>query len=770
MAARLHQKALAGRAKNSVSASPDDRLGAVEAEIARRTRQQSALAELGQAALTRADAGILVGQTCALVEWVLGASYVSIVEANGNELALRFGVGSNSTFANCTDASREHMPLLLCTLTLGEPMTFRNRIADPRVNRDHLCAVHNIEAGACLPIPGREHAFGLLTVYSDEDRVFAQDELEFLGAIADLTGAVILSSQSDAARRYAEDAKAKTEDRYRALVENAAEGVALVDSHGQFVYAGPSTSRVLGYAANELQSMNFGDLVHEDDLETARRNLRVLLGAENTELTGELRLRHASGEYRWIEGTYKNLLFNPAVRAIVINYRDVTERKLAEESLQQLAYRDTLTDLPNRFLFQDRLEHAVEQARRRGSGVAIMYVDLDRFKVVNDTLGHTIGDHLLQVVAARLRDVLRGDDTIARLGGDEFAVILPECTRGEDAGIVARKLIGAVRDPIRVDGHELHVTASAGISMFPTDGEDVVTLIKHADAALYRSKELGRNTVQLFASSMNRRYTERLELELSLHRAIDRGEFTLVYQPLCDRQTRRVRAFEALIRWNRPGHGVVNPADFIELAEETRLILPIGDLVLRTACEQLRGWKKEGLDGISIAVNLSPHQIAQTQFIHSVHDALVGNGLEPHDLELEITESAAMQNLEWTLSVLDQLRSLGVGIAVDDFGTGQSSLVYLKRFPLTTLKIDREFLRDVQRSSSDAAIFRSIVQLGHSLGLYVIAEGIETESDRRLVEQQQCDGMQGYYFSRPLAAEDVVPWVRSFSYPDAVAV
>jgi len=620
----------------------DERLTAAEAEIARRTRQQAALAELGQAALTRADVGLLVGQTCALVEWALSASYVSVVEASGNELALRFGLGFNQTFSHCNDAAPEHTPLLLCTLTLNEPMTFRNRGADPRVNRDHLFGVHHVEAGACLPIPGRERAFGLLTVYTDDDRTFAADEVEFLRAIADITGAIIISTQTEEARKQAED------------------------------------------------------------------------------------------------------------------------------TLQQLAYRDTLTDLPNRFLFQDRLDHALEQARRRGNGVAIMYVDLDRFKVVNDTLGHTVGDHLLQVVAKRLRDVLRSDDTIARLGGDEFAVILPEVQRAEDAGSVARKLIAAVRETIRVDGHELHVTASAGISMYPTDGEDVVTLVKHADAALYRSKELGRNTVQLFASTMNRRYTERLELELSLHRAIEREEFTLVYQPICDRQTRRVRSFEALIRWNRPGHGMVNPAEFIEIAEETRLILPIGDWVMRTACTQLREWREQGIDGFSIGVNLSAHQIAQPHFIHSVHDTLLINGLKPHDLELELTESAALQNLEWTLSVLDQLRSLGVGIAVDDFGTGQSSLVYLKRFPITTLKIDREFLRDVQREASDAAIFRSIVELGHSLGLYVVAEGIETHADRELVERQQCDGMQGYHFSRPLPAEDVPAWMRAFNYPASV--
>ncbi|HEX8620219.1 MAG TPA: diguanylate cyclase, partial [Thermoanaerobaculia bacterium] len=376
-----------------------ERVAAAEAEIARRTRQQAALAELGQAALSRVDVGLLVGQTCALVEWALAASYVSIVQAAGNELALRFGVGSNPSFSQCNDAAAEHTPLLLCTLTLNEPMTFRSRVADPRVNRDHLFEMHQVESGACLPIPGRDRAFGLLTAYTDDDRAFAPDELEFLRAIANITGAIILSTESDDARRRAETARAETEDRYRALVENASEGVALVDAHGVFLYTGPSTSRVLGYGDGELLAQNFADLVHPADLDLARKNLRVLLTADNAELAGEVRLKHASGEYRWIEGTYKNLLFNPAVGAIVINYRDVTERKLAEETLQHLAYRDTLTDLPNRFLFQDRLDHALEQARRRGSGVAVMYIDLDRFKIVNDTLGHTVGDRLLQVVA-----------------------------------------------------------------------------------------------------------------------------------------------------------------------------------------------------------------------------------------------------------------------------------------------------------------------------------------------------------------------------------
>ncbi|HEX6082936.1 MAG TPA: EAL domain-containing protein [Thermoanaerobaculia bacterium] len=729
-------------------------------EIARRARQQAALAELGQAALSRAGVGILVGQTCAVVEWALGASYVSIVQADCNELSLRFGVGSNSTFSTCGDATVEHKPLLLFTLTSGEPVVFRNLIADARVNRDHLRDVHGVEAGICIPVSGREAPFGLLTVYSEHDRSFAPDEVDFLKAVADLAGAVILNAE-------AEEERAKSDERFRALVENAAEGIALIDARGQILYAGPSTQRVLGY--EELTATNLLALVHPEDLELARRNLRTLVAAEGTELACELRLQHASGEWRWVEGTYKNLLFNRAVRAIVVNYRDVTERKLAEETLQHLAYRDTLTDLPNRFLFHDRLEHAIEQARRRNTGVAVMYVDLDRFKVVNDTLGHSVGDRLLQVVARRLRDVLRGDDTIARLGGDEFAVIVPEIGRAEDAGAVGRKLIGALRDPVTVDGHELHVSASAGISLFPSDGTDVETLLKHADAALYRSKDEGRNNVQLFASSMNARYTERLELELALHRALDRDELTLVYQPLVDCDTRTVRCFEALVRWNRPGHGLVSPAEFIHLAEETRLILPMGDWILRSACAQLQEWRRNGLGDFHMSVNLSPHQLSQPQFIHFVHDTLQQFELQPGDLELEITEGAALQNLEWTLSVLDQLRTLGVRIAVDDFGTGQSSLVYLKRLPLTTLKIDREFLRDVQRDAGDAAIFEAIVLLGHNLGLYVIAEGIETEDDRRLVESHRCDGMQGYLFSKPMAPREVGPWLTKFRYPAAVA-
>jgi diguanylate cyclase (GGDEF)-like protein/PAS domain S-box-containing protein len=744
---------------------PLRRTVAMEAEIARRRCQQAALAELGQAGLTGVEPAMILGQTCALVESVVGGTRCSIVEReNDGGWTLRFAVGVNTTFDRCRDADPSHHALFDYALMASDAVVFDNLAADPRFDGMHWLAAHSVESGVSLVVHGRSRPVGVLTLVNNERRRFAGDEIEFLKSISDLAGAIVESARSDDARRAAERDRAQSEERFRALVENSGEGIAIVDSEGTFVYVSPATERLLGFTDAELLGTNFAALVHDDDLGYARGRFRELRATDGHEVRGELRLRNERGGYRWIEGTYRNLLLDPSVRGIVINYRDVTERKIAEQQLERLAYRDTLTDLPNRFLFQDRVQHALEQARRRGRGMAVMYVDLDRFKVVNDTLGHATGDRLLQVVATRLRDVLRVDDTIARLGGDEFAILLPDVDRGEDAGNIGRKLLASLREPVRVDGHDLHATASIGIALYPTDGEDLGALLKNADAALYRAKELGRNGVQLFATSMNARYRERLELELSLHRALELDELELHYQPICDRSGRNIRMFEALLRWRRPGRGLVNPAEFIKLAEETRLIIPIGDWVLRSACAQLRAWRDAGLDGFRIAVNLSAHQIAQPTFIHSVHDALLAHGLQPADLELEITESAALQNLEWTLSVLDQLKSLGVAIAVDDFGTGQSSLAYLKRLPLQTVKIDREFLRDIT-NEADAAILRSIIQLGHSLGLYVTVEGIETESDRHLVEQHGADGLQGYLFSRPMAAGAVPPYLAGFRYP-----
>jgi diguanylate cyclase (GGDEF)-like protein/PAS domain S-box-containing protein len=727
----------------------------IEREIERRSRQQAAVAELGQAALTGVEVSILLGQTCALVEAVLGVSRCAIVEACAGGWISRGAVGQHLGFDSCPDIAEQHDGLYLYAVTATNTITFSNLAADPRFNGAHLVERHGIQSGAAVLIPGRQRLFGVLVAYSAEPRTFAEDELAFLKAVSDITAAVIESARIDEARREAQQSLRQSEARFRALVEHSSDGIALINNLGRLTYLGPSTMRVLGYAEEDMIGRSILPIVHPDDAPAARVHFQKALQSSGREVRGELRLRHADGHWVWIEGVARNLLDEKSVGAVVVNYRDVTERKDAEYRLAALAYRDSLTGLPNRFLFNDRLTHAIDRAHRREGPLAVMYVDLDHFKIVNDTLGHAIGDRLLQAVARRLRKAVRIDDTIARLGGDEFALLLPDVDRAEEAGLIADKILQTIREPLHVDGHELYTTASIGIAMYPIDGEDVVTLLKHADAALYRSKEMGRNTVQLFAQSMNARYRERLELELTLRGALDREEFELHYQPIIEASTGRVTSLEALLRWRHPDQGLIAPDKFIKLAEDLRLIVPIGDWVLRRACMQLQEWRREGLPRFRIAVNISAHQIQQVSFIRTVEEVVRESGIEPGDLILEITESAAMQNLEWTLSVLDQLHDFGVQIAVDDFGTGESSLVYLKRFPIDILKMDREFLKDITVAPDDAAIVASMIALGHSLRLRVIAEGIEERKDIDLLKSQGCDGMQGYFFSVPVEANAV---------------
>lgn len=726
------------------------------AEATRRADQQRAIAELGQAALSRIDIDILLGQTCALVESVLGKSRCSIIAKAVDGWECRCAVGLPLT-GRCADDDPAHESLFRHTVADGHAITFRALPVDPRFDGQHYAEVHGIIAGASVRIPGRKDVFGVMTVLTTEDRDFALDELEFIEAIADLTGAMIESSR-------AERALAASEQRFRSLVENSSDGIFLIGPNAVITYAGPSTERLLGYHDRDLVGRRIAELVHTDDEQKVRRNHARLLSAPHSTVKDEVRVRDAGGEWIHVEAIACNLLHDPSVNAIVINYRDVTQRKIAEQKLQWLAFRDTLTGLPNRFLFSDRLRYALDQARRRHRSVAVMYLDIDRFKLVNDTLGHATGDELLRAVAERLRTTVRADDTIARLGGDEFAIILPEINRPEDAGRVATKVMDALRAPFVVDGHQLYATASIGISIFPNDANDVAPLLKNADAALYRAKELGRNMVQMFAASMNERYRRRLDLEQRLRRAVEMSELVLYYQPVVDRLTRKIRSVEALLRWPQPDGTIVGPGDFITVAEETGLVRPIGDWVLARACADAQRWRSSGFPDLCVSINLSAHQLDQPQFLRFVADTLSRSGLPPQAVELEITESAAMRNMKRSFSVLDQLRSLGMRIAIDDFGTGQSSLAYLKRLPVHTVKIDREFLRDLQEPG-DAAILASIIELGHSLGLYVVAEGIETMAELMLLEDRGCDGMQGYLLGRPVAADGMADMLRAFQWP-----
>jgi diguanylate cyclase (GGDEF)-like protein/PAS domain S-box-containing protein len=517
---------------------------------------------------------------------------------------------------------------------------------------------------------------------------------------------------------------------------------------------------VIGYGEEELIGAALADFVHPREKDATHRVFSSVLDSPNHEASGELRFRHRNGTWVWLEGFAQNLLHEPSVGAIVLNFRDVTQRKETEKQLEYRAYYDSLTGLPNRLLFRDRVVNSLQQARRNRVGLAVMYLDLDHFKLVNDGLGHSFGDSLLADVAMRLQSCLRASDTISRIGGDEFSILLPEVTSAEAVAGVARKILESLAKPFRLDGHDLFVTASVGIACYPSDGDDVETLLKCADAAMYRAKELGRNQSQLFTPSMNERYVRRLALEQHLHHALERDELTLYYQPIYDRARRRIVSVEALLRWSDPTRGIVEPAEFIELAEDTGMIVPIGEWVLRTACKQLRDWHARGLGGLHMAVNISAVQLQHPGMVDLVRSALDDSGIEPHVLTLEITESAAMQNIDVTMKVLRELKEMGVAIAVDDFGTGQSSLIYLKQFPIDTVKIDKEFLRDVTSDETAAAIVSYIINLAHTLRLRVVAEGVEDEEQYTFLRHYNCDLMQGYLFSRAIPGPQVFDFLQ----------
>jgi len=454
--------------------------------------------------------------------------------------------------------------------------------------------------------------------------------------------------------------------------------------------------------------------------------------------------------------------------------QDISERKQSEERIRNLAYYDSLTHLPNRQLYNEQLNFALSSARRHTSKVATVLFDLDHFKRINETLGHSVGDRLLVAVAERLRQCVRdydavsrpeadsgkGGTTLARLGGDEFILAMADIDRVEDAAKAAHRLIQAMQAPFRLDEHEIVVTASIGISLYPDDGADAETLLKNADSALYHAKDAGRNNYQFYNQSMNDRAFARLSLEGSLRRALENQEFLLHYQPQVDAQSGAIIGAEALIRWRHPDLGLVSPLDFIPLAEESGLIVPIGEWVLQTACTELKAWQAAGNGTLRMAVNLSGRQFRQQDLVETVQRAISAAGIAPQSLELEITESMLMQDATETTRLLDNLKALGVKLSVDDFGTGYSSLSYLKRFPLDALKIDRSFIRDIASDPDDAAITTAILAMAGGLGLEVVAEGVETMEQLGFLRSRNCQMIQGYLFSKPLPSEEIRALLR----------
>ncbi len=447
--------------------------------------------------------------------------------------------------------------------------------------------------------------------------------------------------------------------------------------------------------------------------------------------------------------------------AILSVCRDITESKRAKVQIERLAYHDALTNLPNRTRFADRLDLALSQARIEGYHVAILFLDLDRFKVVNDSLGHKVGDLLLQKAANRLAQIIRGGDTLARLGGDEFIILLSQIENDDDASRVAQKILHLFKKPFVLGDRELFVSASIGISIYPQHGEDRETLVKNADIAMYRAKQEGRDNFQVHTSRHTHDAITRLALETDLRKGLQNGVFPVYYQPLIDLGTGEIVGAEALARWRHPLRGLMRPAEFIPIAEETGLIVPLGARILREACRQTRQWHALGFPGLRVSVNLSARQFHQQDLVRQVGEVLEATGIPAEQLELEITESIAMQNVEVNVVTLRQLKALGIRITIDDFGTGYSSLSYLKKFPIDTIKIDQTFVRDVTTDANDAAIVRAAIVMAHELKLNVIAEGVETRDQLEFLKRRKCDEMQGYLFSEPLTNDAFEALLRS---------
>jgi diguanylate cyclase (GGDEF)-like protein len=495
--------------------------------------------------------------------------------------------------------------------------------------------------------------------------------------------------------------------------------------------------------------------LHPEDVPGAKRTFVDCLKGYRPRYHSEERLLRPDGSLRWLE-TFGQAEYGADGRAVRMAgvVRDISARKRMEEQLLHRLHYDSLTDLPNRALVRDRLIQAVGQAQRKRWTVGVLLVDLDRFKLLNDGLGHAGADAVLREAGSRLTACVRGGDTIARVAGDQFAVVLSELAKPHDAGLVARKILDAIAAPFRVGGTEVLMTASIGIATFPRDAGDADGLARAADAAMVQAKQLGGNNFQLYSAALCERASEKLVMQNDLRRTLERGEFVLHFQPKQALRSGKITGFEALLRWNRPGKGLVPPSDFIPLLEESGLIVPVGAWVIRAACAQISAWAAAGFDPVPVAVNVSAKQFMRQDLTMVIERALADHGVKAELLEVEITETDLMQNEEEVLSTLSRLRERRIRVAIDDFGTGYSSLAYLKRYRVDALKLDRSFVKGLPDNADDASIARAVIGLAHNLGLKVVAEGVEDEAQRAWLAAQGCDESQGYLLARPLAAGD----------------
>lgn len=549
-------------------------------------------------------------------------------------------------------------------------------------------------------------------------------------------------------------------------IEASILGVAIIDisqTNYPIIYVNKAFERITGYTEKQTigQELSF---LHGNGIDDINHKRIMLAIRELREETVELESFRSTGESYWCEMSISPVLDSfGRIKHYVCIFNDITQRREMEKQLLKQATHDALTMLPNRVLFIDRVEQAILRAKKEKRLFAFLFLDLDRFKMINDTLGHTLGDKLLQVISQRILGETSDFDTVARIGGDEFVILLQNISNEAEAGVLAKKLLGSIEKPSQIGKHSLRVTGSIGISFYPKDGIDYESLMKSADLSMYYAKDNGRNNYRVFDEEMNRHIINRMQLDTALRDSLELNEFHLAYQPLIDLSSSRTVGLEALLRWDSHILGSVSPVDFIGMAEETGLIVEIGQWALEQACKQLVSWHKKGLTHLSMAVNISGRQFRQTRLKDTVKELLEKTQLHPSFLELELTESLLIEDVEHAVKTMFELKDMGVRLVIDDFGTGYSSLSYLKQFPVDKLKIDRSFITEIVSINSDAAIARAIINLGHSLNLEVLAEGIETELQKDFLFKHGCDFAQGYYFSKPQKANIIGSYLKKTS-------
>ncbi|MDF3035974.1 MAG: hypothetical protein K0S28_1248 [Paucimonas sp.] len=653
-------------------------------------------------------------------------------------------------------ASPADLRLLHQALKASEPIWAADIAADNSFHRSQAAQEAHLHAALAFPIKARGQIFGIMEFFNSQPRQPDHEMMQSAHFIGRHIGQFLQ-------RKQAEEALRESEAHFRSLVEQASDSFYVHDIEGNFLDVNQHGCDCLGYARSELLALSLADI----DLDLSVPELRFLSDQMSARgpIALESRYRRKDGSVFPVEIRMGPIEIK-GQRQLLSLVRDVTERKELQDHIQHLAYHDPLTGIPNRAMFNRQLSQAILRAQREKKGIAVLFIDLDRFKNINDTLGHDAGDRLLQEMARRIKSCLRtgrpgsGTDMVARLGGDEFVVLIEDLTDPARVSHVARKILATMVKEFPLDGQMIHVTASIGVSTFPEDGRNEFSLMKHADIAMYRAKDRGKNNFQFYSTHMDLHSADLLALESGLRRALDRNEFLLLYQTKVDANTRRITGVEALVRWQHPELGLVSPVHFIPIAEESGLIVPLSQWVLNEACRQSKKWQEQGLPPMRIAVNLSARQFFDDNLFAITKQTLRDQSMDASLLEFEITESMMMHNADKSAHVLSELRKLGVRVAVDDFGVGYSSLSHLKQFPIDIIKIDRSFIKDIPGDKADEAITEAIIALGKSLQITVVAEGVETGRQLQFLRDRGCHQIQGYYFSMPVHAEQVAKLLR----------